>query len=311
MRLLFVSIVILFATLQKSVGQEIQNELAEENAAVFLDEYTDVFLDTFFEALKQKGIQNYDRAINLLLKCKQLDSTNKAVNHELAKVYFLDEKYHFAQQYATEALRDEPENYWFLANLIDITQKQRIPIQNRYDAIPYENEVLRSNLAKYLFQEAKYNEAKTVLGSIQMTPERSLLLQKINDSLRKSATASKALKKTTETNKKQEEDNPFNQLRKELEALVQINNPQALAAKSNQAIEEYPLQPASYFYKAVALNQLNDYEQAIVILEEGLDYLLNNDALENQFYYEFSKAYKGLGNDVRANEYLNRIKSRF
>ena len=34
----------------------------EESAEFFLEEYTDEFQNLFFEALKHKGIQNYDRA---------------------------------------------------------------------------------------------------------------------------------------------------------------------------------------------------------------------------------------------------------
>ena len=39
------------------------DEIREEGSAdVFLEEYTDEFQEKFFEALKQKGIENYDRA---------------------------------------------------------------------------------------------------------------------------------------------------------------------------------------------------------------------------------------------------------
>jgi hypothetical protein len=44
----------------------------EESAAVSLEAYTDEFQEHFFEALKQKGIENYDKAINELLVCRQL-----------------------------------------------------------------------------------------------------------------------------------------------------------------------------------------------------------------------------------------------
>ena len=38
----------------------------EDSSEVFLEEYSDTFQENFFEALKQKGIENYDKAINLL-----------------------------------------------------------------------------------------------------------------------------------------------------------------------------------------------------------------------------------------------------
>ena len=35
-----------------------------------LGDVSDGFQTAFFEAIKQKGIENYDKAINLLVKCK-------------------------------------------------------------------------------------------------------------------------------------------------------------------------------------------------------------------------------------------------
>ena len=61
-----------------------ENEFKEEESSeVFLEEYTDEFQEKFFEALKQKGIENYDRAVNLLLECKRLDPNNSVLDHEL------------------------------------------------------------------------------------------------------------------------------------------------------------------------------------------------------------------------------------
>ena len=120
-----------FCTLQSSYAQEEPSKIIqeEESAEVFLEEYTDEFQDKFFEALKQKGIQNYDRAINLFLDCKRLDATNIVVDHELAKAYLLDKKYISAQQYAIETLVAEPKNYWYLDTLISILEKQSNSIE--------------------------------------------------------------------------------------------------------------------------------------------------------------------------------------
>ena len=47
----------------------------------------DRYQELFFEALKQKGIENYDRAIKALLQCVQLDDSEPAVYFELGKNY--------------------------------------------------------------------------------------------------------------------------------------------------------------------------------------------------------------------------------
>ena len=57
----------------------------EESAEISLEAYTDTFQEKFFEALKEKGIENFDRASALLQECKQMQPDNPVVDHELAK----------------------------------------------------------------------------------------------------------------------------------------------------------------------------------------------------------------------------------
>ncbi|NNL03175.1 MAG: hypothetical protein HKP39_12950, partial [Eudoraea sp.] len=64
----------------------------EESAEVYLEDYTDEFQEAFFEALKQKGIENYDKAINLFLECKRLDITSNVVDFELANSYLANKQ---------------------------------------------------------------------------------------------------------------------------------------------------------------------------------------------------------------------------
>ena len=51
------------------------NKTPEDNSI----DSTEKFQEYFFEALKQKGIENYDRAVVSLLKCVELDDTEAAV----------------------------------------------------------------------------------------------------------------------------------------------------------------------------------------------------------------------------------------
>ena len=109
----------------------------DESAEVFLEDYSDAFQENFFEALKQKGIENYDKAINLLLECKLIDATNSVVDHELAKVYLVDKQYAMAQDYAISALLSEPENLWYLNTLVSTIQMQGSSLDQMDINIPY------------------------------------------------------------------------------------------------------------------------------------------------------------------------------
>ena len=140
-------------------SQEEQEIDVEQSAEVFLEDYADEFQENFFEALKQKGIENYDKAVNLLLKCKQLDDENRVVDHELARVYYEDKKYTLGEGYAIAALVSEPENPWYLETLVDILEKQGISIDAVAQRIPYDNSKLKENLALTYFKKGKYESA--------------------------------------------------------------------------------------------------------------------------------------------------------
>ena len=299
--LLWICVVVSVLTCCPTYAQEEQ-----ESAEVYLDEYTDKFQENFFEALKQKGIQNYDRAIDLLLKCKQLDPSNSVVDYELAKAYSLEKQYVLAQEYAVKALNAEPTDFWYLDNLLHVLEKEGSPLEAVKQDIPFTNQKLQQNLALGYFKMRKYTDALKVLeglGSSEFTEE---LTSKINDSLQV-----KKEKKTTTivvVNKPKETDDPTAQYRSQIgQLLTESNFAQALTV-SKEALDSYPLQPYFYYAYGTALNNTSNANKAIEVLESGLDYLLDDDQLANKMYGELSKAYTSIGNTSKANEYLNKIK---
>lgn len=280
----------------------------EESAEVYLEEYTDEFQENFFEGLKQKGIQNYDRAIDLFLKCKQLEPNNSVVDYELAKSYLLDKKYVQAQQYAVEALLAEPNDYWYLDNLLTILDKQGSPVESIKGQIPLDNRKLRENMAVVFFKKKKYQEALRVLKELGNTPLTDELTRKINDSLQKENDTPIAAP-VVNGNEKGAEDSPVDQLRTQIEALLAQSNYKEMLALSQEALDTYPLQPYFYYAYGTALNNTGNSNKAIEVLLSGLDYLLDDERLENNIFKELSKAYTKIGNTQKANEYLNKINS--
>ncbi|MBA4745379.1 MAG: hypothetical protein H2058_08975 [Muricauda sp.] len=278
----------------------------QESAEVYLEEYTDEFQENFFEALKQKGIQNYDRAVDLLLKCKQLEPNNSVVAYELAKAYMLDKKYVQAQDYAIEALLSEPTDYWYLDNLLTILDKQGSPIENVKQQIPYGNNKLKQNMAVSFFKMKKYEEALKVLDDLESSPLKSDLNQKINDSLQKGKQ-----EQITSIPQKEVEvlDDPVAQLKSQMEKLIAAADFKELLNVSKEALDRYPLQPYFYFAYGTALNNTADPNKGIEVLESGLDYLLDDEGLKNKIYKQLSEGYSKIGNPQKANEYLNKINS--
>ncbi|MFS4455270.1 tetratricopeptide repeat protein [Maribacter sp. 2304DJ31-5] len=293
----------LTASAQEEIGME-------ESAEVFLEEYSDAFQENFFEALKQKGIQNYDKAVNHLLLCRQLEPENEVVSHELAKAYLLDKKYSQGREYAIEALNGEPKNYWYLNTLTALLAAQRSTMEEVRDRIPWENRVLKENLATIYYKEAKYESALILLKELGGSEEVKRLREKINDSIAKNKK-----QKTAVNNRAIVENNGLTNLQQyktKLENLLMTKTDVPLLLQiSGEALEKYPLQPYFYYTNGYALNKGNRPKDAIEILETALDYLIDDVSLANKIYKELADAYNAILDPSKANMYLSKIKPGF
>ena len=89
----------------------------EPNEVVVLD---NGFQDNFFEALKQKGIENYDKAIESLLICKEKEPENAVIYFELGKNYLAQKKYKDAYDSFEKVTKMEPKNRWAWVGMYDV-----------------------------------------------------------------------------------------------------------------------------------------------------------------------------------------------
>lgn len=78
--------------------------------------------------------------------------------------------------------------------------------------------------------------------------------------------------------------------------------------KSTVGLEKYPAQPVLYLINGVALNQLSNYKEAIETLETGLDYIIEDNKMEADFYKQLSKAYTGINNLAKAKTFTDKAK---
>ena len=275
----------------------------QESAEVFLEEYTDQFQECFFEALKQKSIANYDKAINLLLKCGEYASNQKVLDYELARVYLANNQFLEAENYALRALNDQPENPWILNTLLEITQAQGNDLLVLQDRIPWDNNTLRNNLAILYFQKQEYTNAQKTLKTLPQSVFTEQLERKISDSLKKQQEQNKATVINIQP------DNPLEAMRLELEELQRSEQFDILESKASEALEQYPAQPWVYYFYGVALHKNGKSMEASGILESALDFLIDNNDLQQKIFRELAAVYTALGNTSKANMYLSKIKS--
>ena len=303
------SVALLFLTAPPFYAQEDQEIQVEQSSEVFLEEYTDEFQEKFFEALKQKGIQNHDRAIHLLLECSEMDPDNSTIAHELAKAYLAEKQYANAKTHGMEALGSAPENYWYLNTLTTILEAQGERVEDIKNTIPYANPTLRRNLALIYFRQEAYSKALSILNGLESSFFKKDLARKINDSLSLAAAAQKLEIATREDQDDSTTDTVLSNYKKDIEQLFLKEDFSGTVTQAGEAREAYPLQPFFYYFQGAALLELGEVNRAITVLEEGLEYLFDDELLANKFYKTLSEAFTKVGNVSKANMYANKIKT--
>ncbi len=280
----------------------------EESAELTLEEYSDAFQESFFEALKQKGIENYEKAIDLFLECKKIDKETPALDFEIGKSFLALRKYDQAEGYLFTAVQKSPDNQWYLFELYRSyffqhkndkalqTVKKLVAIDEQYN----------EELINLYVNVKDYDKALALIDEIDNKKGKSTQ----RDSLRRRITWMKADQESNEAANKQVEvvkkKNPLDLMREELEAIEAAGDHTALFLRADKALGQYPSQPFLYLFKGRALNKSQQFQRAIYALESGLDYIIDDPKTESQIYLELSNAYTGLNNLKKAKEYLKK-----
>ena len=418
-----------------------QNE--PNNDVVTID---DGFEDLFYESIKQKGIENYDMAIDALEKAKVIQPENSVIYFELGKNYLALKKYNDAYLNFEKVTKMDPKNRWAWAGMYDVFYDTRefekaIPIVEKliefkedykedltslymntqqYDkALELINE-LNAKFGKSdkrelykadILKDAKYQSAEkfNLLEQIKKFPkeesnyisliymysqsnqeEKALeIAQKLEKEIPTSDWAQVSLFKFhlnnndgdnavkamnivfpskkidskikhrmlneflifTKNNPKYETDldkaisyfdndkevrvakeigkfyfskanwekavkylnmhlkNVEDDVETQLLILQAYTENQQfadLAKKTDDLTELFPTQPQFYYYGGLANNQLKNFKKAAAILETGLDFVIDDDALEINFNIQLGEAYSGLGDVNKKNKYFSK-----
>ncbi|MCG9791904.1 tetratricopeptide repeat protein [Flavobacterium algicola] len=135
----------------------------------------DKFQDYFFEALKQKGIENYDKAIVSLEKCLKLEPKNATIHFELGKNYFAQKNYSNAISSFEDASRIDPTNKWFLIGVYDVnyatkdylggiaTIKKLIPLDSKF----------KEDLTSLYMNTSQFDKALDLINDLNETVGKS------------------------------------------------------------------------------------------------------------------------------------------
>ena len=87
--------------------------------------------------------------------------------------------------------------------------------------------------------------------------------------------------------------------------LLVLNRLNALNSESKKALEYFPNQASVYFYTGYSYFLMKKYKESADYLEMGIDYVIDNDELEKQFYLTLAESYNSLGKHKSSDKYFD------
>ena len=274
------------------------------------------FQTFFFESLQQKSIGNYDKAVYALEACNNIEKGNIAVLYELSKNYALLIKYTEAEYYILKALENDPNNLHMLRHLKDLKTKQNdylgaIKIQSKIIRLKPEEE---AELVILYIKAGEIESATKLLKKLDDLHKLPAGLRSLKESLVQDVNgptdqAPEAIHEEAPKRKVDilKEDynlkKDYTSLKLLLESQLKTKQYLDLLKDSEEGLSFFPAQPFLYLMNGKALNSLRKYKDARLSLEEGLDYIIDDNSLKADIFEEISLSFKALGDNKSASDY--------
>jgi tetratricopeptide (TPR) repeat protein len=301
-------IILIFGTLSLPALTIAQEE--KESAEIYLEAYSDAFQELFFDALKEKAIENYDKAIHLLLECQKLQPENAVIDYELGKNHVALQRYAEAEPYFKNAIEKDPENNWYLEALFNLytAQNNEAKAIGMGKQLTKKNPKYKENVAELYAKNKRFKEAIQLLD--ELDKELGASTQRKNQRLRYSTMMNSASANEKILAEDQKQNNkPLEAINNTIEHYQKTADYKSLLTFINETLEAYPAHSKFYYIKGKTLNQLQKYPEAIPFLETALDFLVDDASLENNIYKELLLAYQATRNTKKAQEYQKKIKN--
>lgn len=298
----------LFSLLFFLISQKSYTQDSLSVATDFTEEKELKFQQFFFNALSQKSIGNYQKAIENLESCNQILPNNKSVFFEFSKNYLYLNNTLLAKEYINRAIIQDSKNIWMQKHLVKVFEKEN----NFFEAIKIQQKIIvlnpkeNKNLVLLYLKNRDYIKA---LSFIKTLEEDNLLtsdLKRIKDRLEKNNySETQKVKVSKDIYKSFETEKTYTVLKQIL--LATKDKPRLLLKYSKEGIALFPAQPFVYLINGSTLNVNREFKKALEILQNGIDFVIE-DAMEALFYKEMAFAYKGLNNKVEERRYMEKYK---
>jgi len=266
-----------------------QEELQEEQQALNFEKF-------FMKAIQQKSIENYDKALESLAQCQQIFPENSAMLFEMAKNHFALKQYIEAHHYCELFLQKEASNFWVL----ELSREIFIKEQNYTAAIKVQKELYNQKASEAANLLRLYYYKKDMVSGQRLIKEidkKNLYVSAYDfyDKFFNRHLKEKVISPTQKIILNQEKtivelqtdfrkNNDFKALRTLLKQEYRTKQFESLFIDSTLGLSLYPTQALVYLYNGLALNSLNRPNEAIKILEEGVEFVFDDPKMSKRFY---------------------------
>lgn len=129
---------------------------------------TNKFEDSFYESLKQKGIENYDKAITALEECLKIKPNDAIVYFELGKNQLSLKEYDNAYTSFEKATQIDPKNKWFWVGMYEVsyqTKNYNQALISIYKLIEFD-EVYKEDLISLYMNTQQFDKALVLIDEL-------------------------------------------------------------------------------------------------------------------------------------------------
>jgi len=274
----------------------------------FTEEKELKFQQFFFTALSQKSIGNYQKSIENLESCNQIEPNNKSVFFEFSKNYLYLNNTLLAKEYINRAIIQDSKNIWMQKHLVKVFEKEN----NFFEAIKIQQKIIvlnpkeNKNLILLYLKNKDYKKALSFIKTLEEDNLLSSDLKKIKERLEKTNySETQKVNVSKDIYIRFEKEKTYTLLKQIL--LANKEEPRLLLKYSKEGVALFPAQPFVYLINGSTLNVNREFKKALEILQNGIDFVIE-DAMEALFYKEMALAYKGLNNKVEERRYMEKFR---
>lgn len=243
------------------------------------ESFDDQFQIFFYDALKQKSIENYDRATEALLKCIDIDSTQAVIYFELGKNYIKLDNFDFAEKALLQAVQIDSDNRWFLESLY-----QLYVLQNHHDKaisvllkLGSIKPFYKDQLAALYIKTNRYDDALKILDQLDAAYGSTINRNKLRDQVYKETGSLETLTKSRHSPK----ENKSSQEIKYLDRIFHYseNNEKEKAFETARELQQ--INPKSSLVH-LALYKFYLEDNAVQKAVESMEIILKSDEVNPQ-----------------------------